>query len=91
MKLSVPLRPLPTFTSILCALFLVAMTWMPLSYGLDAEESSQTVSKADDHPHKVKQMTHKPKKTKEKRNISPKPKQLKPSSIGIASPGAANE
>lgn len=91
MKLSVSLRPLPTFTSILCALFLVTLTWVPLSYGLDAEENSQTVSKADDYPSKAKQMTHKPKKTKETRNISPKPKQLKPSSIGIASPGATNE
>ena len=91
MKFSVSLSPLPTFTSVLCAFFLVAITWMPLSYGLDGEENSQAVPKTDDHPHKAKQMTHKPKKTKEKRNISPKPKQLEPSSIGIVSPGANNE
>lgn len=91
MKYSVSLPPRPTFSYVLCVTFILAMTWMPLSYGLETIENSQVVSKDNGSRQKAKQMTHKPKKAKEKRSPSPKPKQLEPSSIGIASPGATNE
>lgn len=69
MKSPVSLPPRPTFSSVLCATFILAMTCMSLSYGLETTESGQVDSKDNGNKQKAKQMAHKPKKTKEKFSI----------------------